>query len=78
MQFLIALFGINLFALLSPFLLIAAAQWGSADEQEFMRVAFWIAFPLTVFLWYCCLRCFVAFWRGFFDSIRLWRIEHGL
>jgi hypothetical protein len=75
-EFLIGLIGVNLFALFAPFLLIAAAIWGSADEQEFMRVAFWVVSPLTVFFWYCGLHIFVSFWRGFFEGIRLWRPRH--
>jgi hypothetical protein len=55
-EFLIGLIGANLFILLAPFLLIAAALWGTADEQEFMRIAFWVAFPLTVWMWYLILR----------------------
>jgi len=70
MQFLLVLIGVNLFALLSPFLLIAAVFWGTVDDQEFMRVAFWVVSPLTAFLWYCCLRLFVSFWRGFFRGVR--------
>jgi hypothetical protein len=50
-QFILVLLAANLFILLAPFLLIAAALWGSADEQEFMRVAFWVAFPFTSILW---------------------------
>ena len=73
MQFLIAFVGVNLFALVSPILLLCAVQWGSADEQEFMRYAFWIVSPLTVFLWYCVLHVCVAFVRGLFSGIRLWR-----
>ena len=34
--------------------------WGTADDQEFMRVAFWIAFPFTVWMWYLILRI----WRS--------------
>ena len=70
MQFLIGFIGFNLFALLSPFLLIAAALWGSEDEQEFMRYAFWIAFPFTFFLWYCVLHTATAFMRGFLRGYR--------
>lgn len=65
MEFVIGVIGFNLFALLSPFLLVAAALWGTADDQEFMRVAFWIAFPFTVFLWYCILHTAIAFVRGY-------------
>jgi hypothetical protein len=72
MSFVIGFIGVNLFALLSPFLLVAAALWGTADEQEFMRYAFWVAFPLTVFLWYCVLHVAVAGIRGF-----LWGYRHG-
>jgi len=70
MPFVIGFIGFNLFALLSPFLLIAAALWGSPDDQQFMRVAFWVAFPFTVCLWYFILRMFTAFWRGFFEGFR--------
>ncbi len=70
MAFVIGFIGFNLFAVLSPFLLVAAALWGTADDQEFMRYAFWIAFPFTVFFWYCILRMFAAFWRGFFEGFR--------
>lgn len=57
--------GVNLFAFASPFLLFAAVLWGTADDQEFMRIAFWVCSPLTVFLWYCVLHVAVAFVRGF-------------
>jgi hypothetical protein len=70
LRFLIGFVGFNLFALSAPFLLIAAAIWGSADEQEFMRVAFWVAFPLTVFMWYCALRLATSFVRGFISGYR--------
>ncbi len=59
MPFLLVLLAVNAFILLAPFLLIAAALWGTADDQEFMRVAFWVASPLTVWMWYLILR----FWR---------------
>ena len=58
-RFLIGFVGANLFILSAPFLLVAAALRGSADEQEFMRVAFWVAFPFTVCMWYLILRA----WR---------------
>jgi len=70
MSFVIAFIGFNLFAFLSPFLLVAAALWGTTDDQEFMRWAFWIVFPFTVCFWYMGLRLFTSFWRGFFESIR--------
>ncbi len=70
MQFVIGFIGFNLFALLSPFLLVAAALWGTVEDQEFMRDAFWIAFPLTVFLWYCVLDMATAFARGFVRGYR--------
>jgi hypothetical protein len=56
MGFLLELLCANLFVLFAPFLLLAAALWGTADDQEFMRVAFWIAFPFTVWMWYLILR----------------------
>jgi len=56
MGFLLELLCANLFVLCAPFLLLAAALWGTADEQEFIRVAFWIAFPFTVWMWYSILR----------------------
>lgn len=59
MPFLLVLLVVNLFILLGPVLLIAAALWGSADDQEFMRVAFWVVSPLTVWMWYLIIR----FWR---------------
>lgn len=65
MEFVIGFIGFNLFALLSPFLLVAAALWGTADDQEFMRYAFWIAFPFTVIMWYCTLHIAIAFVRGY-------------
>ena len=70
MPFILVLLCVNLFALLSPFLLIAAVFWGTVDDQQFMRVAFWVVSPLTVYLWYVCLRCFTAFCRGFLESWR--------
>lgn len=60
MPFVLWLLCLNLFILLAPFLLIAAAIWGTADDQEFMRVAFWIAFPFTVALW----TIFLSAWRS--------------
>jgi hypothetical protein len=56
MSFILVLVGVNLFILLAPFLLIAAAVWGTADDQEFMRIAFWVAFQFTVWLW-CIILC---------------------
>jgi hypothetical protein len=63
MGFLLELLCANLFVLCAPFLLLAAALWGTADEQEFMRVAFWVAFPLTAWMWYLILR--------------IWRRQHA-
>lgn len=70
MQFLIALIGANLFILFAPWLLLAAAFWGTADEQEIMRYAFWVAFPFTVCFWYMGLHCFTAACRGFIQGYR--------
>ena len=69
-EFLIAVIGANLFILFSPLILLYVAFWGSADEQEFMRWSFWIAFPFTVFFWYVGLRLFTSFWRGFSYGVR--------
>ena len=69
-EFLVAVIGVNLFILLSPFILLYAAFCGSADEQELMRWAFWVAMPFTTFFWYVGLRLVTSFWRGFFESIR--------
>lgn len=60
MGFLLELLCANLFVLCAPFLLLAAALWGTTDDQEFMRVAFWIGFPFTVWMWYLILRI----WRS--------------
>ena len=64
MSFILVLVGVNLFILLAPFLLIAAALWGTADDQEFMRIAFWVAFPFTVWLWCIILRGAWRLWHG--------------
>lgn len=56
MPFLLVLLCANIFILLAPFLLIAAAIWGSGDEQWFMVRAFWVVSPLTVWMWYLILR----------------------
>ncbi len=61
MPFLLVLLVVNLFILLNPFLLFAAAFWGTADDQEFMRVAFPICAPFTVWMWYLIIR----FWRRY-------------
>lgn len=58
----------NLFAFTSPFLLIAAVFWGTPDDEQFMKVAFWVCSPLTVFLWYCVLHVAVAGVRGFVEG----------
>jgi hypothetical protein len=63
MPFLLLLLCVNLFILFAPLLLLCAAFWGTADDQEFMRIAFWVAFPFTVWLWYIILRA--------------WRLWHG-
>lgn len=63
MPFLLALLCVNLFILLAPFLLIAAALWGTADDQEFMKYAFIIVSPLTVWMWYLVVRFFTTLRR---------------
>jgi len=74
---LIALIGVNLFILFAPFILLHAAFFGNADEQELMRWAFWAAFPFTATFWCMGLRLFTSFWRGFFEGIRMGKIVHG-
>lgn len=59
MGFLLELLCANLFLLCAPFLLLAAAFWGTAEDQEFMRLGFWIAFPFTAVMWACILHA----WR---------------
>lgn len=76
-RFLLVLIGVNLFIVFAPFILLHAAFYGNKDEQEFMRWAFWGAFPFTVFFWYVGLRLVTSFWRGFFYGIRIWKIEYG-
>jgi len=68
MGFLLELFFVNLFILLAPFLLLGAAFWGSEGDQEFMRVAFWVAFPFTVWMWYLIVH--------FFSTLR--RLRRGI
>ena len=62
MPFLLVLLCVNLFIPLAPFLLIAAALWGTGDDQEFMRYAFIIVSPLTVWTWYLVVHFFTT-WR---------------
>lgn len=70
MRYLLVLAGVNLFAFASPFLLIASVLWGTGDDQQFMKVAFLVCSPLTVFLWYCVLHVAVAGVRGFVEGYR--------
>lgn len=59
LKWLLNLLAINAFILLMPLLLIASVFWGSEDEQWLMRIAFWVTFPFTVWMWYLIVR----FWR---------------
>jgi len=51
MAFLLKMVAVNVFLLLKPLLLIAAAIWGSEDEQWLMRIAFWVTLPFTCAVW---------------------------
>ncbi len=50
---------VNLFIVLLPFLLVAAAIWGSEDEQWLVKTAFLVLWPITAIFWYCLFRA----WR---------------
>lgn len=59
MRFLLTMIGVNAFILTMPLLLLAAAFYGSEDEQWLMGIAFWVTAPFTIALWYILIR----FWR---------------
>jgi hypothetical protein len=63
LKFLLTMLGVNAFILLNPFLLLAAAWYGSEDERWLMSIAFWVCLPFTVWMWYLI--------------VRFWRVTHG-
>lgn len=56
---LLTFLGVNAVILLWPFLMLAAAWRGSADEEWLVRAASPVVLPFTAILWYIVLRAFL-------------------